>query len=354
MFYPFETQVTPLTNVRRERLLPAPGKVLVSAGDRVDATQIVARTELPSDFCIVPAARLLKIPASQVRKRLRVDLGDQVQRGQVIAKQRGFLGRAARSPIDGAVTAIGGGRILIEAQPIPVEVSAYVSGVVSNIMPGRGVVIETTGAVVQCVWGTGGESVGVLQSMVDGPDGSLQARSINPSASGTILIGGVGLDRECLERAREIEVHGMVTGGLSPELLSLAEDLPFPILVTEGIGEIPMSQPVFDLLTANEEREVSISGHIEARKGSSRPEVVIPMPAADVPATQAQPGAPLTVGTRVRVVRAPYTGAVGKVTAIPDYAQRIATGARVHCAAIDLEEKEEPIFVPVVNLETLR
>lgn len=353
MFYPFESQVTPLTNVRRERMLPAPGNVVVSVGDRVDANQVVARVDIPSDFRIVPVARLLDIPASQIKKRLRVSLGDRVHNGQVIAKQRGFLGRAARSPINGTVTAVGGGRLLIEAQPTPVELSAYISGTVSNVIRDHGVVVETTGAVVQGVWGAGGENVGVLQALVRGPDEPLQGRMINPAANGTILIGGATLDEQCIERAQEIEVHGIITGGLPPKLLPLVRDLPFPIVVTEGIGEVPMSQPVFELLTANEEREASISGQVGTRNGGKRPEIVIPMPAAEIPTDQTQVGTPLTVGTEVRVVRAPYMGAVGEVTALPKYARRIATGARVDCAAVDLGE-DEPVFVPLVNLEVLR
>nr|HID15105.1 hypothetical protein [Anaerolineae bacterium] len=353
MYYPFETQAIPLTNVRRERVLPVPGEVLVRAGERVEPTQVVARANMPGDFRILPVARLLGIPASQVKRYLRVNLGDEVQQGQAVAARRGLLARSVRSPIDGVMTASGGGRILIEAQPTLFELRAYIYGTVSSVLEHHGVVIETTGAVIQGVWGAGGESLGVLKCMVKSPDEPLRAKTIDPSCHGTILVGGASLKEAVLERAQELQVRGLVTGGLPPELVSWVERLPFPIVVTEGIGAIPMSTPIFRLLATNDGREASISGRVQPRWGIVRPEIVIPLPAETLPPAQTQPGMPLTVGARVRVVRAPYIGAVGTVTALPAHARRIETGARVRGAEVDLGQRA-PVFVPLANLEILR
>lgn len=358
MYYPFETQVTPLTNVRRERILPAPGEVLVRVGERVEPTQVVAQAHLPGDFRILPVARLLGVPASRVRRYMRVKLGDEVQQGQVLAAQRGFLARPVKSPIDGVLTASGGGRILIEAQPILFKLRAYIYGTVSNVLAGAeslpyGVVIETRGAVVQGMWGAGGESFGVLKCMVKSPAEPLRAKAIDPSCHGMILVGGAGLDDAALERAQELQVRGIVTGGLPPELLQLVLELPLPIVVTEGMGTVPMSTPIFRLLTTNEGREASISGRIRPRSRLVRPEIIIPLPAETLPPAQTQPGSPLTVGARVRVVRAPHLGAVGTVMALPPHTRHIETGARVRGAEVDLGQ-ETPTFVPLANLEILR
>lgn len=353
MYYPFETLVTPLTYVRRERMLPVPGEVLVRTGEQVEPTQVVARTNLPGDFRILPVARLLDIPVAQIRRLMRVNLGDDVRRGQVIAARRGPFARSVKSPIAGVVTASGGGRVLIETQPTLLELRAYIYGTVSNVMGQYGVVIETTGAVIQGVWGTGGESLGILKCMVKSPDESLRAQAIDPSCHGMILVGGVGLNEAAIERAQELQVRGIVTGGLAPELLPLVLKLPFPIVVTEGIGAAPMSTPIFDLLATNAGREASISGRVQSRSRLIRPEVVISLPAEALPPTEAQPGTPLTVGARVRVTRAPHNGAVGTVRALPPRACRIETGARVRGARVDLGQGA-PTFIPLANLEILR
>jgi len=353
MYYPFETQVTALTNVRCERMLPELGEVLVRRGQRVDPTQIVARTELPGDFDILPVAHLLGIPVSRTNKCLRVKPGDEVQAGAVVAARRNPFSRPVKSPMDGRVTASGGGRILIEAPPTPFELYAHVQGTVANVIKNRGVVIETTGALVQGAWGVGGESFGVLKCLVKGPNRTLRARDIDPSCNGAVIIGGIGLDEEVIERAQELQVRGIVTGGLSPELFSSLKRIPLPIVATEGIGEVPMSAPIFRLLTTNEGREASISGRVKTRWGVVRPEIIIPLPAERVPPAQTQPGAPLEVGAQVRIVRAPHMGEVGTVMPPLPRTGRIETGGRVQGAEVNLDG-EEPIFVPLANLEVLR
>jgi len=353
MYYPFETQVTPLTNVRHKRMLPVPGEVLVRVGDRVEPTQVVARANLPGDFRILPVARLLGVPISQVKRHLRVNLGDEVQQGQIIARRRGLTARSVKSPIDGMVTASAGGRILIEAQPTTFTLRAYIYGTVNNVLERYGVVIETIGAVIQGVWGAGGESSGVLKCMVESPDELLRGKTIDPPCHGTILVGGAGLDKAAIERAQEIQVRGIVVGGLEPELISLVERLPFPVVVTEGIGTVPMSTPVFHLLATNDGRDASISGRVQSRWDVVRPEIIFPLPAETPSQAQTQPGTPLTVGTRVRMVRAPYMGIVGTVVALPTHTRRIETGVRIRGAEVDVGQRA-PIFVPLANLEILR
>lgn len=350
MYYPFEAQVTPLVNVRRERMLPAPGDVLVKLNERVEPTQVVARANLPGDFRVLSVARELGVSPTKITQYLQVKVGDGIRRGQVIAKKRN---RLVKSPIAGVLASSGSGRVLVETPPTPFELRAYISGIVTNVLPGRGVVVEATGALIQGVWGTGGESFGVLKRLVKSPDRSIRARDIDPSCHGTIVIGGAEINEAVLERAQELQIRGIVTGGLSPELLPLVKRSPIPIVATEGIGAIPMSEHVFQLLTTNDGREASISGRVRTRWGVVRPEIVITLPAESLPSSQAQPGTPLTTGARVRVVRAPYLGQVGTVVTIVDHPRHIETDARVHGALIDLEQAE-PVFVPLVNLEVLR
>lgn len=349
MYYPFEVQITPLTSVRRERILPVVGEVLVRVGERVEPTQVVARANLPGDFRILPIARLLDTSASKAERCLRVKLGEEVRQGQVIAARSG---RRVRSPINGVMTASGAGRVLIETPANLFELRAYLYGTVTNVLPDAGVVVETTGAVVQGTWGSGGESFGVLKCLAKSPDKPLRPKDIDPSCHGMIIIGGTGLNEGVLERAQELQVRGIVTGGFPPELLPLASQMPFPIVATEGIGAMPMSEPAFRILTTHEGREASISGQIKPRWGVIRPEIVIPLPAEALPPNQVQPGAPLTVGTRVRIVRAPYLGRVGTVAALPAHTRRIETGARVRGAEVNLGQ--ETVFIPLVNLEALR
>ncbi|MEE8389844.1 MAG: hypothetical protein V3S14_03480 [Anaerolineae bacterium] len=323
----------------------------------MEPTQIVAHTELAGDFRIVPVARLLDTSASQTKRHLRVKPGDEVQRGDVIAKRGRLPARSVKSPIDGTVTASSGGRILIEAPSTLFELRAYIDGTVTNVLEPHGLVIETTGAVIQGVWGGGGgpssENLGILRCMVKNPDEPLRAHAMDLSCRGMILVGGAGLDNVALEQAQEFQVGGIVVGGLLPELISQVEQLPFPVITTEGIGTTSMSEPVFRLLTTHDGREASISGRTQPRWPTVRPEIIIPLPAATLPPSQMQLGAPLTVGRQVRAVRAPYMGAVGTITALPAHTRRIKTGAKVLGAEVDLGQGA-PVFIPLANLQVLR
>ncbi|MCP4591910.1 MAG: hypothetical protein GY842_14340, partial [bacterium] len=161
--------------------------------------------------------------------------------------------------------------------------------------------------------------------MVKKPSESLRSGAMNLSCRGMILIGGAGLNSAGLEHAEELRVGGIVVGGLLPELVPQVEQLPFPVIVTEGIGTAPMSDPIFQLLKTHEGRDVSVSARTQARWPVIRPEIIIPLPAEALPPSDVQIGTPLTVGARVRAVRAPYMGIAGTVTALPTNARRTDT-----------------------------
>jgi hypothetical protein len=355
VFYPALTRVAPLTAIRRERILPAPGEVLVDVGARVEAMSIVARAAVPGRYRILNVAQALGVSPEAADRHIRVRPGQPVQARQVVASRRASLGmvpRVIRAPQDSVVVAVGGGRVLLEPVGEPVEVRAYLPGRVRNVLPNMGVLIETVGALVQGVWGSGGESYGVLKVLVEQPDQPLQARSIDVACHGAVLVGGSTLDREALQQALELQVRGIVIGSLDPALVEMAQQVPFPVVTTEGLGQVAMALPLFHLLCTHEGREAAISGRTQPRWGAMRPEVVIPLPAGSAPPPPPPPGAPLAVGIQVRVVRGPAVGGVGTVRHLPAHPVPLETGARVWGAVVTLEGGGEQ-FVPYFNLELL-
>ena len=353
MYYASATKISSFTTIRRDRVLPEPGEVLVDPGDRVESTQVVARASIPGDFRILAVGRMLGILASEVQHSLQTELGSTVHRGDVIAKREGLLGRSVSCPIDGVVTATGGGRVLIEAKPLPFELRAHISGHVLAVENNQMITLGTAGALVQGFWGAGEESVGPLKFLTKRADEPLEARTIDASCHGRIIVAGMILDEEPLSRAEDIDAQGIVTGGLSPELLSAAKQLPFPLIVTDGFGDFPMMKGVFTLLKDHEEEEASISGQTETGHRARRPEIIIPLPNREPPVYQTQHAGEFEPGLRVRAVRAPYAGLVGTILDIPQFAQRMESGARVRCAEIDVGQ-DKPVVIPLVNLDVLR
>jgi hypothetical protein len=328
--------------------------VMVRNNERVEPTQVVARVHQTQDFRIIDVARALRVPRSQVKRVMLKEPGATVEAEQPLAARGGVLRRIVRAPTKGAIVAIGNGRVLLEVEPELIEVRAYLKGIVTQVTPGQGVVIETPGAVVQGTWGCGGEAFGVLRVVAEKREESLRGKHIDVACHGAIVVGGGTIEATALEQAQQLQVRGLIAGSLEGELRRQAEACPFPIILTEGWGRIPMAELIFSLLRGQSGREASISAETRVRFGVKRPEILIPLPVESRPSPPPPPGAPLAVGARVRVVRSPYLGAVGIVSAIVPSARRVDSGARVLGAEVDLGGEAGTVFVPYVNLELLR
>lgn len=355
MYYPAESRITPLTTIRRERLLPVSGQVLVRAGEMVGSADVVARCQVPGKVQVVDASRALGVRRDRAAKYIRKAVGDPVQVNDVLAIPGGLFGRlkkSCRSPIDGQIVEVRDSLILIESATTTFELRAHIKGQVTNVMPNRGVVISAAGTLIQGVWGNGGEAEGVLKILADNPQRPLRARSIDVSCHGTVVVGGRLLDDKVLEQAVEAKVRGIIIGGVNAEMRPTLEALPFPVLITEGFGALPMSQQVFSLLHSNMGREAMLSGDTRTKWGARRPEVLIPLRADEQMPQEEASISPLQVGDQVRALRAPYFGAIGNVADIPVTPQVVESGARLRVAVVDLETGEQAL-IPLANLELI-
>jgi len=352
IFYPPETWVANLTVVRRQRFLPVRGEVLARVGDRVESVDVVARAVLPGKLHLVDVQRALNLRPGEVEKHLLKDVGDEVRAGEALAV-KGLLRRACRSPVSGVVVAIQGGRVLIEEPGEVLEIRANLRGRVVAIMPEYGVVVETVGALVQGVWGDGGEASGVIRPVAQEPAQPLREEDIDISCQGGILIGGSTVDETALRQAVQMQVHGVVVGSIDSSLQEVIAQLPFPVMVTEGFGESPMSTAIFQLLKEYEGREALLRDGRDEAWGKGRPELVIPMAAGASAPQPPSPGEPLAVGAQVRVIAGPHRAATGQVTALRSQATLPETGARLPAAEVTTDDGQT-LIVPWMNLEILR
>ena len=157
-------KVTGATVIRKTRLLPLEGEVLVEEGQKVKAEEPVARTNLPGDVEMINVANALSVQPGDIRRYMLKREGDRVEEGEVIAQTKGLFGlfrSQCRSTVSGTIESISEvtGQVLIRKPPTPIEVNAYVDGAVVEVIPRRGAVIETKGALIQGIFGVGGESV---------------------------------------------------------------------------------------------------------------------------------------------------------------------------------------------------
>ena len=363
-------RVTARTVVRRERRLPLKGHVLVQAGDAVGPQDVVARTELPGNVQTMNLALLLDVDPGRVAQAIRKPVGSDVCAGEVLAETPGFFGFARRSvaaPADGFLESVSSvtGQLVVREPPIPVEVCAYVRGLVVEVLPDEGVIVEARGALLQGIFGVGGETWGAVAVAVDSPDAELTPVRLRPEHRGHVVVGGAHVTYEALMRARALGVAAVVAGGLDDlDLRQLlghdlgvaitgSENLGLTVVLTEGFGRIRMSDRAWDLLGARAGRLASVSGATQIRAGVLRPEVLIPESDAGTAPAEQGSGTGLALGSLVRVIRAPYFGRVGQVVELPSELRSLETEAMVRVLIVVFPEDGARVLVPRANVEII-
>ncbi|HSO26581.1 MAG TPA: hypothetical protein VLS48_00820, partial [Anaerolineales bacterium] len=77
--------ILPLTTIRRDRVLPIPGKVLVRKGQKVAAADVIAEASLFSRHELIDLARSLGMSADKADAYIQVEAGTQVAEGDILA-----------------------------------------------------------------------------------------------------------------------------------------------------------------------------------------------------------------------------------------------------------------------------
>lgn len=343
--------ILPLTTIVRERKLPVKGKVLAHLNQKVNSTDVVAEATWAREHIFLDVARTLNLSPDAADRVIRCRTGDQVPAGTVIAVGRGVLPKFIKSPSAGRVVAAGGGQVLIEAGEAHMELRAGISGNIIQVIPERGIVLQTTGALIQGIWGNGRVDTGVMINLADKPDTVLTADRLDVSMRGSVLIAGQVRDAETLRSAGEVPVRGLIVGSLYPSLLPAAREVRYPIVVTDGFGTMPMNAAAYRLISTNAKREATLNAEVFDRYGGARPEVIIPLPVTSEPA-QPHDVEAFAPGQTVRMRRQPAAGSIGIITALREGLTTFPSGRRAPAAEIKLENGEQ-ILVPLPNLEVV-
>ena len=355
------------TIFKKERILPLKGDVLVKSGDQLTPDTIVASTNLPGNVQMLKVSNILNIDPKDVVEALQVKEGQEVKKGDIIAETSGIFGMfksSVESPVDGTIESISQstGRVVVREAPIPVEVDAYVSGVVDEVVENEGIVLKSNAAFIQGIFGIAGEKRGDLLLVSSGPGEELTADQITADMKGKILIGGSFLSLDAYKKALSVQVAGIVVGGFNyydlkailGYNLGLAitgtEKLNTALIVTEGYGSIPMSEATFSLLKENDGKAASINGATQIRAGVIRPEIVIPIDSGNTDDdSKSKMPEGIQEGSTVRVIRSPNFGKIGKVISLPAELNKMESETMVRVAEINIDGKN--ILIPRANLE---
>ena len=358
------------TVVRRERRLPLKGDVCVAAGAAVGPESVIARCVLPGNVQTVNLAAKLGVDPAAVGGTLLKPVGSAVAVDETIAEAKAMFGlmrNRVASPADGTLESVSSvtGQLLVRERPIPVEVNAYVRGHVAEVLPGEGAVVESRAALVQGIFGVGGETNGRLAIATSGPGQSLEASHLKPEHRGAVVVGGDHVTHATVLRARELGVRALVVGGFDDHdlrqllgrdlgvAITGQEELGITLVLTEGFGRIGMAARTWELLNAHAGKVASVSGATQIRAGVLRPEILIPLDEhASAHASEAE-GGTLEVGSFVRVIRQPWFGRLGCVVELPAELAALDTEARVRVLVVEFADDRTRATVPRANVERL-
>ena len=378
--------VNPEEKIEKLRELALCGKVLVQAGDRVRYDSAVLSAEVPAEIIIIRLPDRTGIDISRISRGILCKVGDFVNKDELIFRLKtcfGLFTTTLRSPVSGTIeffnpqTGHLGIRPPAEVRNIP----AYISGTVTEVIENKSVKIETTGALIQGIFGLSGERFGKIVAL-DIENNAVVTKDYleqqNISFKDAILVGGKTFSLDALNFAVEKQVSGIVTGSITSKTLNeflgyklgLAitgdEKIGLTLIITEGFGEIAISTRVMELARSLHGHVASINGATQVRAGAMRPELIVTEftivgarstrpPEVVRPSTGRADLAP-TIGGIIRITREPYFGQFARIVELPAELTTIETGAKVRVAKVELLDKttstqNRTVFIPRANLE---
>ncbi|MCA9089608.1 MAG: hypothetical protein KDA90_13370 [Planctomycetaceae bacterium] len=362
-------QVKARTRYRARRLLPIAGEVLVQQGDRIQAEQVIARTQQPGSVTPLNLSNILGTPPSEVPRCLLKKGGEFVEVGEPLARTNGIFGffkTTYQATVAGVIESVSNvtGQLILRGDPVPVEVKAFATGTVAEVIPDEGCIVEATATFIQGIFGIGGEQYGEIKVVVDRPDQDLTAASLSPECKGKVVVGGRRIHRDAVTRAIEAGAVALIAGGIDDEDLKQilgydlgvaitgTETLGLTLIITEGFGDIAMADHTFHLFQTRQGAAAAVNGATQIRAGVLRPEIVIPwLDDAPVAETASRVGGGvLEIGTPVRLIRDPYFGILGEVAALPSEPQVLGSGSKARVLEVNTQQGER-VTVPRANVE---
>jgi len=169
-----------------------------------------------------------------------------------------------------------------------------------------------------------------------------------------------------LKKAEAEGVKGIVTGGIRRTDLTKflgyemgvaitgQEDVGLTCIVTEGIGKMAMARHTFEILKSREGSLAAINGATQIRAGVIRPEVIIPYKEFEASAFMDEDvlAEGMYPGTRVRIIRRPYYGAIGTVETLPADLCQLKSESWVRVMTVKLDDGRV-VTVPRANTEIM-
>lgn len=363
--------------VHIKRSLPRGGvKIDVRVGQEVMPGDILGEGMAPAGFRTIYLAKELGVDPHLAQNYLKRHLGQTIYQGELLASREGFWSFGKKNilaPTDGIIDLYDPrtGNLKIKHLPKKIPVASGVYGTVDKVDHEAGIVLlRSVASIIYGVLGSGKERGGLLKIRGSAADW-IGARQISQEMKGHILVGGGTIFLDALEKAVNIGLAGLISGGINArDYKSMADggwnqpqkhwsDVGLSLLVTEGFGSIPIGEDIFQLLLKHQEKYALLDGN--------RARLILPSSSPDcmmyIRRTRLPPGievepepevnlTPLKAGSTVRVVAGSDLGVQGKVEAVDQVATYLPSGIMTFLVSVATRSRK--IRVPYLNLEIIR
>ncbi|MGM0607734.1 MAG: hypothetical protein ACQESP_04850 [Candidatus Muiribacteriota bacterium] len=367
-------KVAPKTVVKKERRLPLKGDILVKKGDKVNSDKVIAKTELPGNVEPLNVVNKLSISPAEINEVMLKQEGDHVEKGELIAQTDGLFGffrSLAHSPTTGKIENISKvtGQVIIRQKPIPVELKAYIDGVIEEIIPEEGVILGNEAAFIQGIFGIGGETEGNIIVATKELKDVLDSDKITEEMENKIIVAGGFVTTDALNKAIKVGARGIIAGCVDAEdlknfmgydigvAITGHEEKGITLVLTEGFGKIAMAEKTWKLLNDCNGKKASINGATQIRAGVMRPEIII---AENIPDNlsklQKEEGKKemtgMNIGEYIRIIRDPNFGEIAKIVSLPVELTVVESETKVRVLEIELKDGTKQV-IPRANVEII-
>lgn len=355
-----------------KRKLKGPGRILAQKNTEISPHDVLGHYKLTLGFTKINAAEKLNIHPSEVPKYLKKTVGKAVYKGELVASRRGlFSTTRITAPTDVIFESLdeSTGEITFKMLPKDTSLTAGVFGMVEDVDHSKGeITIKTMMTEAYGVYGTGNEKEGFI-NLISGPADLVNKDAITQANRGQILVAGSLILEATVRKALSCSVSGIICGGLNmddylamvgslnPEK-KLGSEIGISIVATEGFGIIPIGDDFFEILKKYSGKYAILQGNIgRILLPSDDPNSILSCRKVVLPSTEAlgvRPQLSITeikIGSRVRLIAAPFMGGQGEVLAIDDQPTRLASGISTYLVTVGTKSKK--IQTPFSNVEII-
>ena len=235
----------------------------------------------------VNVAKKLNVKPNLIARYLKKHLNDFVYAGEILAMKIFDTGGETipfivHAPSTGSIVKIDNktGKLTIRYDKKPFRMFAGVNGTITEIEEKKSVTVSYEGHSLNGIIGFASEAFGKIYFIENETD------KINLQNDSIAVFPGK-IDYEFLKKATKRKIAGIVAAAIdnldlvkfTGEEIGVAltgnENIPFPLVITEGFGNFRMSAKLQDFFRKNNGKPIFIDGHTQIRAGVIRPKIIV-------------------------------------------------------------------------------